>query len=242
MSAALGLIQARMGSTRLPDKSLAEIAGRPLVVLVLERLRRARRLSDIVVATSTEAADDPLVAAVEAADGRVHRGPAQDVLARLASAAAGHDGPLLRVTADCPFIDPRVADAAIELLDADEGCAYASNVEPRTYPDGLDVEAIAGWALADAHARATEPADREHVTLLIRRDPERYPHAVLSQPDGQLADVRWTIDYAEDLEFVRAVAGRLGDRLVSAPMDEVLAAVRREPSLTHFHDRWGPRA
>lgn len=230
-----------MGSTRLPGKSMAEVGGRPLVLLVVERLRRARRLDEVLVATSTEPEDTPLANAMEAASVRVHRGSADDVLSRLTAAAGGYDGPVVRVTADCPFVAPEVVDAAVELFHATDDCAYASNVEPRTYPDGLDVEVIARWALREADAAATDPADREHVTTFVRRDPRRFPRVVLRQPEHSLAELRWTVDYAEDLEFARAVAERLGDALLDASMDDVLAAVRQSPSLARMFDDWGPR-
>jgi spore coat polysaccharide biosynthesis protein SpsF (cytidylyltransferase family) len=241
VTGALGLVQARMGSTRLPGKSLEPVEGRPLAVLVVERLRRAARVEDVVVATTVEPADDALADAVERAGARVHRGPADDVLTRLTDAAGDHGGPFVRVTADCPFVDPGVVDAAVALFESVPGCAYASNVEPRTYPDGLDVEVVAGWALREAAAQVTDPLDREHVTTAIRRDGSRYPRAVLEQPAPGLAELRWTVDHEEDLEFVRAVARRLGAALATAGMEEVLAAIRREPSLATMHDRWGPR-
>jgi spore coat polysaccharide biosynthesis protein SpsF len=238
---ALGLIQARMGSARLPGKSLADVGGRPLVVLVVERLRRATRLGDVVVATTTGAEDDELAAAVEATGTRVHRGSRDDVLTRLTEAIGAHMGPLVRVTADCPFIDAETVDAVVDLLLDTPGGAYASNVEPRTYPDGLDVEAVANWAWREVAEHVTDPFEREHVTLAIRRDPERYPHVLLQHADPFLANLRWTVDYDEDLEFARQVASRLGEDVVAAGLDDVLAAIRRQPSLAGYADAWGPR-
>jgi spore coat polysaccharide biosynthesis protein SpsF (cytidylyltransferase family) len=130
----------------------------------------------------------------------------------------------VRITADCPLIDPHLVDAVIELLRATPGCAYASNTaEPRTYPDGLDVEVMTAAALRAVAAEATERADREHVTPAIRRDPARFPATALFN-DEDLGDLRWTVDTAEDLDFVRAVVARLGDRRDDADMAAILAA------------------
>jgi spore coat polysaccharide biosynthesis protein SpsF len=237
---ALVVVQARMSSTRLPGKSLADVGGRPMVLLLLDRLARSRGASDVVLATSTDAADDPLADA-GAADGvRVHRGPRDDVLRRFAGAIGDHDGPVVRLTGDCPFTDPAIVDATIALFSAEPGCAYANNVDPRTYPDGLDVEVVDAGVLRELDAAAVDPADREHVTALIRRQPERYRTETLTN-DEDLGALRWTVDYPEDLEFVRAVAERLGRRLHDAAMGDILAAVRTSPSLSDMHAEWGPR-
>jgi spore coat polysaccharide biosynthesis protein SpsF len=238
---ALAVVQARMTSTRLPGKSLADVGGEPLAALVLRRLGRASSVERVVLATSEEPADDPLVALAAEVGVGVHRGPRDDVLTRIAGAAAGHTGPVVRITADCPLIDPGVVDNVVGLFARTPGCAYASNVEPRTYPDGMDVEVIAGDALAAADAEATDPFEREHVTTAIRRDPDRFPAAALVHEGEDLGDVRWTVDHPEDLEVVREIVARLGDRRHDAGLDEILAAVRREPSLVHVHDQWGRR-
>jgi spore coat polysaccharide biosynthesis protein SpsF (cytidylyltransferase family) len=184
--------------------------------------------------------DDALVAGLAPLGIAVHRGPRDDVLTRLCDAAAGHPGPLVRITADCPFIDPEVVDRVVDLFEATSGCAYAHNVEPRTFPDGLDVEVISADALREVARSATAAGDREHVTPLIRREPDRFPAAALTNGED-LGDVRWTVDYAEDLEFVREVVRRLGDRRHEAGMEEILAAVRREPSLAAMHPEHGRR-
>jgi spore coat polysaccharide biosynthesis protein SpsF len=222
-----------MSSERLPGKVLADVGGEPMLSLLLGRLARAERVGSIVVATSTEREDDAVAALAERLGFGSHRGSRDDVLGRLAEAAAGHEGTVVRVTGDCPLIDPEVVDAVIALLEATAGCAYASNVEPRTYPDGLDVEALPSAVLAELAREATDAPDREHVTTMIRRDPDRWPRASL-EGDEDLADLRWTVDTEEDLEFVREVAGRLGDRRESAGLEEIREAALREPSLAGF--------
>jgi spore coat polysaccharide biosynthesis protein SpsF len=224
-----------MSSTRLPGKSLADIGGEPSLVLLLRRLGRAAEVGRVVVATSTGVDDDPVAEAAEVAGAGVHRGPLEDVLGRFAGAARGHKGPVVRITADCPLVDPGLVDAVVRLL---PGADYACNVEPRGFPKGLDVEVLTAEALARLDAEATDPSDREHVTLLARRSPDRYRRANLAGSE-ELAGLRWTVDHPEDLEFVRLVVERLGERRYEAEMVEVLAAVRAEPSLADFNGRRG---
>ena len=234
---ALAVVQARVSSTRLPGKVLAEVGGEPMLALELRRLRGARRLDDIVVATSTRADDDPVAELATGLGVRLHRGPLEDVLGRFAGAAAEHDGIVVRITGDCPLIDPAVVDAVVDLLEAAPDAVYASNVEPRrTFPHGLDVEALRAATLAQLDREVTDPELREHVTLAARRDPDRYP-AVAVENDEDLSHLRWTVDLPADLEFVRAVADRLGTDRHVAGWRDILAAARREPSLAEVGGR-----
>jgi spore coat polysaccharide biosynthesis protein SpsF (cytidylyltransferase family) len=199
---------------------------------VLRRLGRASTVDRVVLATSEEPADDALEELASSVGVDVHRGPRDDVLTRIAGAAAGHDGPIVRITADCPLIDPGVVDDVVGLFERTPGCAYASNVEPRTYPDGMDVEVVAAAALAAAHAEVKDPFAREHVTTAIRADPQRFPSASLVHEGEDLGDVRWTVDHPEDLEFVRAIVERLGRR---CGYRDVLALLDREPALREIN-------
>ena len=228
---ALAVVQARMSSTRLPGKVLADVCGEPMLVFQLKRLERASRVERIVVATSDEASDDPIADAVP----NVYRGPLDDVLARFVGAMGDWHAPVVRITGDCPFTDPGVVDSVIELFESTPGCAYASNIEPRVHPDGLDVEVVAADALRAVAAEATDAEAREHVTPAVRRDPERFPDAALDG-DRSLAGLRWTVDLERDLEFVRLVAGRLGEERYTADPERILAAVREPPSAARFGD------
>jgi spore coat polysaccharide biosynthesis protein SpsF len=219
-----------MSSSRLPGKTLADVAGEPMLALVLRRLAGAREVAAIVVATSDDPADDPIAELATALGHGAARGPREDVLARYLVAIGAREGPVVRITGDCPLIDPRLVDRIVELYLAAPGCAYASNVEPRTFPDGLDVEVVDSGALREIAGEQLTAADREHVTSAIRAQPERFPAASLVAEED-LGDVRWTVDEAEDLEFVRAVVRRLGERRHKAGLAEILAAVRRPPSL-----------
>ena len=207
-----------MSSTRLPGKVLTDIgSGETMLALMLKRLGRAQSLERIVVATSDDPSDDVIA---EASPVPVHRGPLHDVLARYVGAIGDYDGVVVRVTADCPLIDPEVVDGVVALMRP--GIGYASNVDPRSYPKGLDTEAFRPEALRELAAESTDPAEREHVTLGLRARPERWPAASLVN-DRDLGDLRWTVDTPEDLEHVRAIVRALGDRRYEASMDEILA-------------------
>jgi spore coat polysaccharide biosynthesis protein SpsF (cytidylyltransferase family) len=235
---ALAIVQARMSSSRLPGKSLAEIEGEPALALLVRRLSRAAELDEVMVATSVEPDDDPVAEVAAGLGCRVHRGPRDDVLARFVGAAEDYDGTIVRITADCPLADPAVIDEVVRLLHATPSARYASNVEPRSFPVGLDAEAFAADTLRAADRAARDPELREHVTLVMRRDAGRFPHATVRCRED-LSALRWTVDEADDLEFVRRVAERLGPRRHEADMWETLEAVRREPSLAEFRGRRG---
>jgi spore coat polysaccharide biosynthesis protein SpsF len=235
---ALALVQARMSSARLPGKTIADVDGEPMLALLLRRLGNARRIGRVVVATSTDAVDDPIAKLAVTIGVGVSRGPRDDVLARFLMAIGDHEGPIVRITGDCPLIDPRVVDDTIERFLSVSECAYASNVAPRTFPDGLDVEVVDAAVLRAIADERLSPADREHVTSAIRARPARFRQAALLSAQD-LGELRWTVDEPEDLEFVRSVARRLGRRRWEAGLAEILAAVRREPSLSAFHGHRG---
>ncbi len=231
---ALAIVQARMSSARLPGKTLADIDGEPMLALLLARLRRARRIDAVTVATSTDAVDEPIAEVATRAGAGVVRGPRDDVLSRFLLAVGERDGAIVRITGDCPLIDPQVVDDTIERFRSVAGCAYASNIQPRTFPDGLDVEVLDAAALRTIAAERLTAQEREHVTSAIRAQPARFRQAALTTaPD--LGELRWTVDEPHDLEFVRAVVRRLAERRHNADLAEILAAVRREPSLAGFH-------
>lgn len=199
------VLQARMSSTRLPGKVLKPILGRPMIERQIERLRRSRALTRIVVATSTAASDDELAAAVEAMGVPVHRGALDDVLGRFVGAieAFGLAGDMVRLTADCPLADAGVIDEAIALMRRD-GLDYVSNGRERTYPRGLDVEVFRIDALLASARETDDPYDREHVTPYLYKPGARFRQGHLKQARDDSA-LRWTVDYPEDFDFVARV-------------------------------------
>lgn len=225
-------MQARTGSTRLPGKVLADLAGRPMLAHQLRRLQACRLADDIVVATTEAAADDPLTRLADEAGVRWFRGSEDDVLARYLGAAreAGADV-VVRVTADCPLIDPEQTDRVTAAL-GDGLCDYASNVVRRTFPRGLDSEAMTREALERAGRLAVSAAAREHVTrvMLVER-PELFRlRSVEDERDN--SDLRWTVDTAADLEMVRRVYAALSLDARILPYPEVLAFVRAHPEVS----------
>ena len=205
----LGVLQARMSSTRLPGKVMADVAGEPMLARQVERLRRSRRLDRLALATSDDPSDDALAALGERLGLDVVRGPLADVLARFLMALDRFPSTevLVRLTADCPLTDWRVLDATVDRhveTDAD----YTSNVAARTFPHGLDVEVARPQALRTAGSEATSAHDREHVMPFLYGRPERFKLASITRTPS-LAHLRWTVDLPEDLEFVRHVYATL---------------------------------
>lgn len=226
----LGVIQARVSSTRLPGKVLAPILGEPMLGRQLERVLRAKALDKLVVATSTDSSDDPLTALCETVGVDCVRGSLNDVLARFALAArrygAGH---VVRLTGDCPLVDPGVVDDVVRLHLAG-GYDYTSNVCPPTFPDGLDTEVMTAAVLEAALHEADRASLREHVTLLFREAPERFCVGnLVHEPD--LSALRWTVDEPEDFAFVSAVFEELYPGKPDFQMSDVLALLERRPEL-----------
>ncbi len=201
------LVQARMGSARLPGKVMRPIAGKPMVDWVLSRASRASSVDRVVLATSDSQRDDALAAHVGAQGYAVERGSEDDVLSRFASAALAQAADVVvRITADCPLMDPGLIDAVVDLRSR-EDADYASNTDPATFPDGLDVEVFVADALYRAARDATERRDREHVTPFLRREPF---HRVSLTHETNLSVIRWTVDEAADLVVVDRLARALG--------------------------------
>jgi spore coat polysaccharide biosynthesis protein SpsF len=228
----LAILQARMSSSRLPGKVLADLAGAPMILRQIERVERAQRISRLIVATSMRPDDDVLAKTLKDAGVEVVRGDLDDVLSRfmLALDAAPQARAAVRLTADCPLADPTVIDETIALFHQ-SGADYASNTgDTRTFPKGLDVEIFRASALREAHAETADPYDREHVTPFIYRRPERYRLVTLTQARDE-GDARWTVDRPDDLEFVRAVYDALYVARPDFSSDDVRDLVARRPDL-----------
>ena len=203
----IAIVQARMGSSRLPGKVMRMLAGRPMIDWVLTRAGRAKSLDQVVLATSDDPRDDVLAEYVRGLGYAVERGSETDVLARFAAAALAHGaGVVVRITADCPLIDPDIIDAVVELR-AHSHADYASNADPATFPDGLDVEVFTSSALTQAAQQASEAFDREHVTPFLRRAP--FSSVTLTH-NVDLSRLRWTVDEVADLAVVDRLARALG--------------------------------
>ena len=224
----VAIIQARMSSTRLPGKVLLDVAGKPMLSRVVERARRARTLDLVGVATSTDASDDRLEAFCQVAGVPCYRGSLTDVLDRYHAAARQWQADVIvRITSDCPLIDPGVIDRVVTDFRAGTAVDYVSNVIPtRTFPRGLDVEVFSAAALGRAWREDGDPAWREHVTPLLYRRPDLFRTRCVVN-DADHSGHRWTVDTPDDLELVRRVYAAFGnDRFAWA---EVLALLERRP-------------
>jgi spore coat polysaccharide biosynthesis protein SpsF len=221
------VVQARTGSTRLPGKVLKTIGTRTVLEEVLERCRRIPGPDVVICAIPEGPRDDALIALAEGSGAVVVRGSETDVLGRYARAAATVGAKIvMRITSDCPLIDPEICGALLRLL-ISEAADYASNA---SYPHGLDCEAFTVAALAEAAEKATKVYDREHVTPWLIRA-RHLKRVNLHSGDPHLARLRWTLDYPEDLAFVRAVFAALPTGSPGG-MSDVLAVIDREPDIT----------
>jgi glutamate-1-semialdehyde 2,1-aminomutase len=224
----VALVQARMGSTRFPDKVMRPLDGTPMIGFLLGRLAAARTLDGIVLATSLDPRNDALEVYVRDLGYSVYRGSENDVLDRLYHAAREANADVVvRITGDCPLLDPALVDAVVARLH-ESGADYVSNVDPPTYPDGLDCEAMRFSALETAWREAREPREREHVTPFLREQP-RFTRDCIRNPQDCSAE-RWTVDEPEDLLVVEQVARRLGPGR-DFPWTAVLALRDAEPDL-----------
>jgi spore coat polysaccharide biosynthesis protein SpsF len=205
----LGVLQARMSSTRFPGKILERLMDRPMMSLQIERLRRSRRMDRVIVATSNDTSDDVVVEFCARENIGCYRGPLDDVLSRVHDAAVefGPVDHVVRLTADCPLADWEIIDQCIQ-MHLSARADYTSNTVQRTYPDGLDVEVIAMTALGKAYRLAPPGQEREHVTMYLYQHPELFKVAqMVQEPD--LADLRWTVDTPADFKLITDVFGML---------------------------------
>ena len=215
-TAVLCVVQARTGSTRLPGKVLRELGDVSMLEFLLRRLEHFGPAESVptwsslgvVVATTDRSADDPIVEVAERCGVGVVRGDEFDVLGRFARVVNDCDADdVVRLTADCPLTDPLIVEAVVT-KHLERGAHYTTNVLPRTFPKGLDVEVIDCGALLEASRLARDPVEREHVTPYLYRRPERYVLANL-RSGRALGHLRWTVDTADDLEAVRAIVRQL---------------------------------
>lgn len=224
----VAIVQARMGSTRFPGKVMRAICGTPMIGLLLERLSLASRLDQVIVATSNNESNSVLIKYLEQSDRSVYCGSETDVLGRYYEAAKHVKADaIVRITGDCPLVDPEVVDAIIEKFVAD-GVDYVSNVSPPTYPDGLDVEVFSFSALEKACQDADSLKHREHVTSFLRESGE--VSSVNYACDKNYSHERWTVDEAADFEVVQAVFKKFHPRKDFGWRD-ILALRQSEPDL-----------
>jgi spore coat polysaccharide biosynthesis protein SpsF len=222
------IVQARMTSTRLPGKVLMPVLGKPLLAYEIERLKQCQLADGLMVATTINATDDPVVALCETLAVPVFRGSESDVLSRYYGAAQQANAQtVVRVTADCPLIDPTVIDRVINHFQSEkEALDYASNTLARTFPRGLDAEVFSLSALAIAHREATEAAHREHVTPFFYQQPNRFKLASIEAPENY-SQHRWTVDTPEDFELIQRILEVLYPQNQHFTTQDVLAVLAK---------------
>lgn len=233
----LAIVQARVSSSRLPGKVLRPLMGRAMILCEMERLSRSTCIDKIVLATSEDESDDPLVETARSAGYAVFRGSLNDVLGRYyACAKASGAEHIVRITGDCPLIDPAVVDEVIA-RHLGEGNDYTSNtLGEATYPDGLDTEVMRFAALERAHTEAWLPSEREHVTQYIVKHPELFKEGGLRFPGESLGHLRWTVDEPEDFLFVKSLYERLYPKRKDFAMRDILDLLAKNPELTHLNE------
>ena len=236
------VVQARTGSTRLPNKVLRPLAGAPLLLRMVERVQATGRAGVVVVATTTEPGDDPIAELCATAGVPCFRGDPLDLLDRHYQAGLAHGATAVaKIPSDCPLIDPRIIDRVLGFfLDHPGQYDFVSNLHPASYPDGNDVEVMTMDALAAAWKEATRPLEREHTTPYLWENPGRFRLGNVLWETGldYSQSHRWTIDYEEDYHFIRAVYDALYPANPRFGLDDILAFVAANPDVAALNSRY----
>ena len=223
-----------MGSSRLPGKVIMDLAGKPLLARVVERAAAIPHVDRVILATTTAERDRPLLRLARTCGAETFAGSENDVLDRYYQAARVFRAKtIVRITADCPLLDPKVAGQVVRRFMKGD-CDYVCNSLPPTFPDGLDTEVFSVDALERSWREADLPSEREHVTPYIRKNPEKF-RVVNVENDRDLSDMRWTVDEAKDLEFARAVYTYLHSAGVFFGMDDVLKLLAEHRELCEIN-------
>lgn len=226
----VAILQARMSSTRLPGKVLKPLVGQPMINRQIERIQRAEKLDKLLVATSVESSDDPIAQFCQQSEIECFRGDLNNVLSRYYHGALSVNATtVVRLTADCPVIDPTVIDAIINLHLTEQN-DFTSNTKPSTLPDGLDVEIMQFSALQKAYNEATSDFDTEHVTPFITNHREAFKVGCY-QNSEDLSHHRWTVDNREDFELVEFVYNQLYAQNPQFSTDDIYALLEKHPEI-----------
>lgn len=229
----VAIIQARMRSTRLPGKVMLPILGKPMLELMIERLRRVKQIDAVVVATTTDQSCDVIESLASRLGVGCYRGSEEDVLDRVLQASRAAKADLIvETTGDCPVIDPEAIDLVIDTFLASD-VDYCSNVLERTYPRGMDVQVFPLAVLEQVETLTQDPADHEHVSLYIYRHPERF--RLLNVSSGlslEAAQLRLTVDTPEDFQLISKVYEHLYPTKQDFNLADILALCARHPDLS----------
>lgn len=239
MKPKIAIIQARSGSTRLPNKILLKILNKEILLLLIDRVIAAQLVDHIIIATTTDREDDRIVEIVENYHPKVSffRGDENDVLDRYYQAALEYkntnrrDIDIIRITSDCPLIDPNIIDLHIKEFNQRKVDYLSSRINKRTWPHGMEMEIFTFEALQQAWENAKEPFEREHVTPYIYKShPEKFKlYEFCYKKD--ISDYRLTIDYKEDYEIVKTIYIKLYPNNSMFTLDDILKLLNNEPNL-----------
>ena len=228
----VAIIQARLGSTRFPGKVLKSVLGRPLLAHMMERVSHAQLPDQVVIATTGSPADDPIVTLCEQNGYACFRGSDEDVLDRYYRAAQQFGADVVvRLTSDCPLLDPTVIDQVVSVFRQGEYDYVANTVPPPgTYPDGMDVEVFSLWALEQSWQETVKPSDREHVTFYLWRNPHKFrTYRIDCIPDW--SDYRLTVDHIQDFLLVKAILETLSPHNPLFSLEEIVDFLEENPHI-----------
>lgn len=235
----VAVLVARQGSTRLPGKGMLEVNGKPVIWHILNRLKKMDLFDEICLATSDLPADKVLVHVAESFGARAYAGDPEDVLDRFYNAAKSCNADVVvEVGGDCPFVDPNVTRRALLLLDSEQA-DYVSNVDPATFPDGIDIHAVRMDALEFAARNAVLSSQRLHPLSYFHRHRKRFKVLNFTNP-VDLSTHRWTLDYEEDFALITRVISALSPANELFTMEDVLKLIEREPDLVEINRQWAP--
>ena len=233
----VAIIQARMGSSRLPGKVLKKIERCTVLEMVILAVREISGLDQVVVATSADPNDRAILVHAKQLKVDVFAGSQNDVLGRYYSAAKQFKAEVvMRVTSDCPLLDPGVSSTILDRFNRGK-FDYVSNCHPASFPDGLDTEVFSFQALETAWGEAKLPSEREHVTPYLWNHPDRFQLGSVVQRVDR-SGLRWTVDQPEDLEFVRAVCQKLQPQSPPYRMEQILEVLERFPEITQINAKY----
>lgn len=221
-----------MTSTRLPGKVLKEVMGKPLLEYQIERLKKVKQADDLVIATTINKSDQPIIELCKKLNINYYRGSEEDVLSRYYEAAKQYQADVIvRVTSDCPLIDPAVVDEVINNFRKSTGkYDYVSNTLERTYPRGMDTEVFSIEALKEAYDKAVLTPEREHVTLYIYSHPEKFRLFSVKYKKDESSH-RWTVDTEEDFILIKTILEELYPQKPDFTMEDCLELMLKRPEL-----------
>jgi spore coat polysaccharide biosynthesis protein SpsF len=229
------IIQARVGSTRLPSKVFAEIEGKPFLWHVVNRLKQSKYLDSIIIATTINKNDDIIASWSEENDVKCYRGSENNVLERYYEAAKHYSSEtIIRITADDPFKDYQIMDAVIEKFQT-EGVDFACNNNPPSYPEGIDIEVFSFEAIEKAYLNAKSTFEKEHVTQYFYKNPETFKISNLKNKEN-LSSLRWTVDEEKDLVMTRKVYSELFPIKEVFLMNDILELINEKPEIAAIND------